>query len=80
MENALAYVIRDTFPVTPLYALIIPKRHVSSYFELTSEEVLACNSLLELMKSQIMKKDSSVEGFNVGLNIGAVAGQTISYD
>ncbi|MDD4842491.1 MAG: HIT domain-containing protein, partial [Sphaerochaetaceae bacterium] len=42
-ENEFAYAIRDGFAVSEFHTLIIPKRHVSSYFELTDEELLACN-------------------------------------
>ncbi|MDG1687434.1 MAG: HIT family protein [Gammaproteobacteria bacterium] len=76
-ENELAYVIEDNFPVTEKHTLVIPKRHVSSYFELTEEEVIACDSLLEKNKDRILITDSSISGFNIGINIGEDAGQTI---
>jgi diadenosine tetraphosphate (Ap4A) HIT family hydrolase len=76
-ENELAYAIRDGFPVTELHTLVIPKRHVSSYFELGRPEVNACNKLLESAKYDIQKSDSLVKGFNLGINIGEEAGQTI---
>lgn len=76
-ENELAYTICDGFPVTEHHSLVIPKRHVSSYFDLTRPEVNACNQLLEKAKTQIQKMDGTVSGFNVGINIGEDAGQTI---
>jgi diadenosine tetraphosphate (Ap4A) HIT family hydrolase len=76
-ENKLAFVIRDDFPVTPLHALIIPKRHVSGYFDLNSPEISACQKLLAETRDEILSADSSVKGFNIGVNQGAVAGQTI---
>ncbi len=76
-ENDLAFAIRDGFPVTELHSLIIPKRHVSDYFELTKEELLACNELLRIVKEEILARDTSVKGFNVGANSGLVAGQSI---
>lgn len=76
-SNDLAYAIRDGFPVTPMHTLIIPKRHVSSYFELTLEELLACNELVRVLKKEIQDEDPSVDGFNVGINVGETAGQTI---
>ncbi len=76
-ENDLAFAIRDGFPVTELHSLIIPKRHVSDYFELTEEELLACNDLLRIVKEEILARDTSVKGFNVGANSGLVAGQSI---
>jgi len=76
-ENELAYAIHDGFPVTPLHTLIIPKRHVSSYFELTNDELLACNALVRELERKIQGEDPSVDGFNVGVNVGETAGQTI---
>jgi diadenosine tetraphosphate (Ap4A) HIT family hydrolase len=76
-ENDLAFAIRDGVPVTELHSLIIPKRHVSDYFELTKEELLACNELLRIVKEEILARDTSVKGFNVGANSGLVAGQSI---
>lgn len=62
--------------MTELHSLIIPKRHVSDYFELTKEELLACNELLRTVKEAILAQDESVKGFNVGANSGLVAGQS----
>ena len=76
-QNELAYAIRDAFPVTPLHTLVIPKRHVQSYFELDSAELEACNQLLCREKAAIEREDGDVLGFNVGMNDGEVAGQTI---
>ena len=76
-ENDLAYAVRDGFPVTELHTLIIPKRHVEDYFSLTQEELLACDELMRLLKDEIMDADSSVDGFNIGMNSGESAGQTI---
>ncbi len=76
-ETELAYAVRDAFPVTPLHTLVIPKRHVSGYFELGRPELNACHRLLEQEKLAIEWQDRSVEGFNVGVNDGEVAGQTV---
>jgi diadenosine tetraphosphate (Ap4A) HIT family hydrolase len=76
-ENDLAFAIRDGFPVTELHSLVIPRRHVSDYFELTEEELLACNELLRTVKEEILARDESVKGFNVGANSGLVAGQSV---
>ncbi len=76
-EADLCYAIADGFPVTPGHTLVIPKRHVDTYFGLTDEEVLACNSMLKALRQSIMASDSSVKAFNVGMNAGAEAGQTI---
>lgn len=76
-ETELAYAVRDAFPVTSLHTLVIPKRHVSGYFELGRPELNACHRLLEQEKLAIEEQDASVEGFNVGMNEGETAGQTI---
>lgn len=76
-ENELAYAIRDGFEVTELHSLVIPKRHVMDYFGLHQPEVTACNQLLEQLKADIESRDGSVTGFNIGMNCGETAGQTI---
>jgi diadenosine tetraphosphate (Ap4A) HIT family hydrolase len=76
-ENDLAYAVHDGFPVTELHTLIIPKRHVEDYFGLTQEELLACDDLIRSLKDEIMNSDSSVDAFNIGMNAGESAGQTI---
>jgi len=76
-SNGLAYAIRDGFPVTLLHTLVIPKRHVTDYFGLTLDELLACDNLLKSLRAQIQSEDPTVEGFNIGMNSGAVAGQTV---
>ena len=76
-ENDLFYVIRDGFPVTSLHTLIIPKRHVETYFGLTKAEVLSMNILINKHKELIEKDDTTVSGFNIGMNCGEDAGQTV---
>ena len=76
-RNDLAYAIRDGFPVTPLHTLIIPKRHAIDYFDLTKEELLACDELLKKTKQDIQAEDASVDGLNIGMNAGPSAGQTV---
>ncbi len=76
-QNELAYVVYDAYPVTELHSLVIPKRHVGSYFELGQAEVNACNRLLYEAKQQIESTDATVTGCNIGINNGQSAGQTI---
>ena len=78
-ENELAYVTKDTYPVSKFHSLIIPKRCVKSYFDLTLKEILACNKLIKKLKKNIEKKDKSVKGFNIGTNSGKAAGQSINH-
>ena len=76
-SNALCYAIRDMFPVTEHHTLIIPKRHVSDFFDLYQPEINAVHSLLGGMKQKVEELDGSVTGFNVGMNSGEAAGQTV---
>ena len=76
-ESNLAYVISDGFPVTDGHTLFIPKRHVKDYFELVPAEINAINSLMSKQRLLLQEQDSKIEGFNIGMNCGEVAGQTI---
>ena len=76
-ENTLAYASYDSYPVSDLHCLIIPKRHVKDYFYLSDNEVIACNNLIKQIKEEILLKDPTVKGFNIGTNSGAIAGQSI---
>ena len=78
-ENDLAYASYDTYPVTEQHCLIIPKRHVADYFELSNEELIACNDLIKIIKNEVLDKDKSIKAFNVGTNAGKIAGQSIMH-
>lgn len=71
------FVIRDAFPVTEGHTLIIPNRHVADYFDLNPNEKTDIQHLLIEHKSRIEQSDKSVDGFNIGINVGATAGQTV---
>lgn len=76
-ENALAVLIADGFPVTPGHLLAIPRRHVGDYFDLRQPERNAIQRLLDDQRRVILKDDPEIGGFNVGVNVGADAGQTV---
>ena len=78
-ENQLAYSSTDSYPVSEFHSLIIPKRHVEKYFDLTNEEIQACNELILKTKEKISKQDFSVKGFNIVTNVGKSAGQSIMH-
>ena len=78
-DNNLAYISYDSYPVTDMHCLIIPKRHVQNYFDLTNEEIIACNELIKEIKIEVELKDPSIKGFNIGINSGIVAGQSIMH-
>jgi ATP adenylyltransferase len=77
-RDSLAYAVRDTSPVTPLHTLILPLRHVASYFDLDAVEKRAIDQLLDETRRDILARDPAVGGFNIGVNVGDVAGQTTS--
>ncbi len=77
--NTLASAISDKYPVTELHTLIVPKRHVATFFDLFEPERRAINHLLVELRNEIVKKDASVSGFNIGMNNGESAGQTVGH-
>lgn len=76
MENELAVVIYDNFPVNLGHVLIIPKRHFANFFDSTEEEIVAFYDLIKKVKT-LLDKDRSPDGYNIGININEAAGQTI---
>lgn len=77
-SNDHAIAIYDGFPVSAGHCLIIPKRHVASFFEATREEQTALLDLLSEMQ-KILVKERNPDGFNIGINIGEAAGQTVMH-
>ena len=75
-QNTLAYVTPDKYPVTKGHMLIIPKRHVNDYFGLDKSESSAIHELI-LEEKVRLSEDASIEGYNIGVNCGEVAGQTV---
>jgi ATP adenylyltransferase len=79
LENELCFGINDGYPVTELHMLVIPKRHVSDFFELYEPEKHACVRLLDEAKRRAKTQDPRIAGFNVGINVGEAAGQTVHH-
>ena len=79
VEYGSMFAIRDKFPVTKGHHLVISKRHVADYFALSYQEKRDAEALLSLLRKQIVKDDPSVQGFNIGMNCGEVAGQTVMH-
>jgi len=77
-ENDHAVAVADGFPVSPGHALIVPRRHVASLFETTEEERRAIWALLEEVRRILVEKHTP-DGFNIGVNDGAAAGQTVMH-
>lgn len=76
--NSLAVAIRDAFPVSPGHTLIVPRRHIASVSEATSEEFAAIWSLLMEART-VIEHELKPDGFNVGINDGRAAGQTVTH-
>lgn len=77
-QNEHAVWVMDGFPVSPGHSLVIPKRHVGSFFEVSAEERLALLELLDQAK-QSVQAQSHPDGFNIGINDGPAAGQTVPH-
>ena len=78
-ENDSFIVVRDNYPVTELHTLIISKRHTASYFELEDSEKISLIKTLDKQKNLLLQNDSTIKGFNIGINDGVEAGQTIMH-
>jgi diadenosine tetraphosphate (Ap4A) HIT family hydrolase len=78
LEQDGAQALWDAFPVTEGHTLVIPKRHAVSLFDLSPEEQAALWRLVAEVRSQLLEKFQPA-GFNVGLNDGRVAGQTVMH-
>jgi diadenosine tetraphosphate (Ap4A) HIT family hydrolase len=72
------YVVRDLFPVSPSHSLVIPFRHFASVFDATPEELSSIAAALVARKRQL-SETLAVNGYNIGINEGAAAGQTIPH-
>tara|TARA_B100001741_G_scaffold268148_1_gene234684 strand:+ start:312 stop:713 length:402 start_codon:yes stop_codon:yes gene_type:complete len=78
-ENKFAFATLDSYPVSSQHCLIIPKRHVKDYFDLSEEEVLGCDQLIKKIKIKVENNDKTIKGFNIGINSGKEAGQSIMH-
>ncbi len=76
-ENDLAYAYLDGYPVSARHTLLVPKRHAATYFDLEQPEINAIHQLLHQARDSILADDGSVTGFNIGMNCGPSAGQSI---
>ena len=76
LTNELAYSARDSYPVSPGHTVVIPRRHVASIFDLTPEEINACMELIT-GERRLLDEEFKPDGYNIGVNIGPAAGQSI---
>ena len=78
-EDDIFFVIRDSFPVTKDHTLIILNNHDKSYFDLRNKDILQLNNILKFQKESLMQNDNTITGFNIGINQGKSAGQTVMH-
>jgi diadenosine tetraphosphate (Ap4A) HIT family hydrolase len=76
LGNELAYARYDRYPVTPGHLLIIPRRHVADFFDVTDAERAALWDLAGQAHA-LLQRERNPDGFNIGINVGAAAGQTV---
>jgi diadenosine tetraphosphate (Ap4A) HIT family hydrolase len=77
-ENAQAVLISDAYPLSIGHSLVIPKRHIGSWFEASLEERTAMLAFLDLAKARIDQKYQP-DSYNIGINDGPAAGQTVPH-
>ncbi len=75
-ESALALAVLDSFPVSPGHALVVPKRHVATIFDMTDDEYAECFRLVRTLKDLLLARFVP-DGFNVGANCGEAGGQSV---
>lgn len=76
--NNVGWVVRDAYPVSPGHTLIIPRRHMGSFFELSADERLGLLALLDEARAAL-QAGHAPQGYNIGVNDGPAAGQTVPH-
>jgi ATP adenylyltransferase len=78
-SSELCFVVRDSYPVTKHHSLVIPHRHVSNFFDLSEHELNDINEILKKQRKSLLDLDKEITAFNVGVNAGKDAGQSIMH-
>ena len=78
IQRELAFSARDSYPASPGHTVVIPRRHVSSFFDLTPEEAAACMDLIK-EERKLIDEEFNPDGYNIGVNVGPAAGQSIRH-
>ena len=78
-EDETFYVIRDAYPVTKDHTLIILNEHDKTYFDLEDKDIVQLNNIIKSQKKSLIDEDNSITGFNIGINQGESAGQTVMH-
>jgi len=77
-SNQHGMAVRDAYPISPGHTLIIPRRHVGSFFEISAGERTCLLALLDKAKA-VVEQEFKPDGFNIGINDGPAAGQTVPH-
>jgi diadenosine tetraphosphate (Ap4A) HIT family hydrolase len=78
VSRRLVFALYDTSPVTPGHVLLVPRRHVADWFETTSAERRELMALADELRIRL-QRERAPDGFNLGINVGEAAGQTVSH-
>jgi len=78
-EYGTGFAIEDNYPVTKGHLLIIPRRHTPDFFSMTFDEAKDAEHLLRQLRERLLSLDATITGFNIGINCGISAGQTIMH-
>ena len=78
-SSKFIYVVRDSFPVTKHHSLIIPHRHISNFFDLNNDELKDLSKIIKKERQSLLNLDKEITAFNVGVNAGKDAGQSIMH-
>lgn len=78
-EYGAVFAIGDNYPVTKGHLLILPRRHTPDFFSMTVNEAKDAEHLLRQLRERLLHQDATITGFNIGINCGISAGQTIMH-
>jgi len=76
-KHGSVFAVADRFPVTDGHLLVIPRRHTPAWFTMAAQERRDAEALLLFLREKLLAEDPTITGFNIGMNCGASAGQTI---
>ncbi len=77
-QTALAVALRDGYPVNPGHTLVVPRRHIASWFEASTDECMEMFRLVDEVK-EALDRELHPDGYNIGINVGEAAGQTVMH-
>lgn len=78
LENNLAIAFYDKYPVQKGHLLIVPKQHIKTYFDASTDQIMAIHDLLHKGKA-LLDEQYEPDGYNIGVNVGEYGGQTVNH-